>query len=150
MTNADILADNLEDLQGDIIKWVDALACNLVNPASLNPYLLALIALKVGQTNNNQFGSKYYRITPFNLTTDGQIVVDKEPNSLVRKVIIVVDSAISGPTPQIRVGTSKSGAASGGIRINSGQGTELGDVHPLVQLWAASSTPLAAYVIEYA
>lgn len=143
-----LLKENSE-LLNDVQQWVQKLACAQDNPALLVPSLLGLIALRLAQLQS-PFGSNYYRITPVNLTTDGQVIVDVQSDGLVRKVIIVVDNPSGGPAVTIRIGTSKGNTTNGGIRVNTGQSTELGEVHPQTKLWAAASSNICAYVIEYA
>lgn len=151
-TPRDILAENRHLLLADVQKWLSDLACNDLQstPQLLVPGLLSLIALRLGQMQNNRVGANYYRITPVLLTTDGQRIVEQQPEGLVRKVILFVDNASGGPTPTIRVGTNKGGTASGGVRVNAGVGSELGEVPPFVELWAASTVNIQGYVIEFA
>ncbi|TAL42409.1 MAG: hypothetical protein EPN91_08500 [Salinibacterium sp.] len=155
---AEVLAANSELMMGEVRKWLNDLACgDLKNtPALLNPLLLGLIALRLGQlVNNKAQGSNYYRISPFQLTKEGQKIVERQQDGLVRTVLLWVDKAGAGPTPYIRVGVNKMNMVagqqgSGGIQADAGKQHELGNVRPEVELWAASSVDIWTYVIEYA
>lgn len=154
---ANVLVENRELLMGSVHKWIQDVACNdIENPALVVPDLLGLIALRLGQLVNNQAtGANYYRISPFTLGTEGQIIVQKQTDTLVRTVLLYIDRGSGGPTPYIRVGTSKVNMVagqqgSGGISVDAGRAHELGNVRAEAELWAASSVSLTAYVIEFA
>lgn len=155
---ASVLADNRELMLGDVRKWLTDLACGDLKdqPAMLTPLLLGVIALRLGQlVNNRAVGASYYRITPFTLGNQGQRIIEKQNDGLVRTVMLWVDKASGGPTPYLRVGTQKvdmqaGQTGSGGIQVNAGQQNELGNVRPEVEMWAASSVQINAFVIEFA
>ena len=154
-----VLVENRELLLADVQKWVSDIACkDLDNPTLMVPMLLGLIALRLGQLVKNQAtGSNYYRITPFTLKNEGQLIVEKQNDDLVRTVLIFIDKASGGPTPTIRVGTSKGSAGAGnGVSVDAGKAHELGNVRSDVELWASvfvsgnTSFTLQCYVIEFA
>lgn len=149
--NAEILRENREALLGDVRKWVTDIACQDLNsnPAVLVPSLLALNALLLGKLHQAQQGGNFYRITPFRLGAEGQKIIEKQNDGLLRTVIVVVDNASGGPTPTIRISENKGGTLSGGIRINAGQGTNIGEVPADKELWGGSDTAISAYVIEF-
>ena len=152
-----VLTENRELLMGSVAKWLSDIACNEIdNPALVVPDLLALIALRLGPLVHNQAtGANYYRINPFQLGTEGQLIVQKQTDGLVRTVLLYIDSGSGGPTPYIRVGTQKVNmvagqTGSGGISVAAGRAHELGNIRAETELWAASSVALNAYVIEFA
>lgn len=154
---AKVLAENREMTLGAVRKWVEDLACrDLTNPAQLVPTLLGLIALRLGQLVNNQVtGANYYRITPIRLGNEGKVIVEKQPDGLVRTVILAIDAGSGGPTPYTRVGTQKVNMVagqkgSGGVSLDAGKSHEMGNVRPETELWAACSVDINAYVIEFA
>ena len=154
-----VLADNRELLLADVQKWISDIACKeLENPALLTPLLLGLIALRLGQLVKNQAtGSNYYRITPFTLRNEGQLIVEKQNDDLVRTVLLFIDKASGGLTPTVRVGTSKGSAGAGnGVSVDAGKAHELGNIRSDVELWASvfvsanTTYTLQCYVIEFA
>lgn len=113
--------------------------------------LLAGIFLKLGKMAQTMtFGANKWSITPFTLDTTPKKILEKDINGLVRKISVWVDSASGGPTPTIRVGGSATSANGGGVRVSAGQVNEIGEVPPGTELWAASSTSIAVYVLERA
>ena len=155
---SDILVANRQMMLSDVRKWLTDIACGDLKdaPNLLTPMLLGLIALRLGQLVNQKTpGANYYRITSFTLQNEGQRIIEKQVDGLVRTAFLWVDKGSGGATPYIRVGTSKVNMVagqigSGGIQVNAGQSNELGNVRPETELWAASSIAIMAYVIEFA
>ncbi len=113
--------------------------------------LLAGIMLKLDAlTESSTFGQAKWNLTAYNLTTTPQKILERDLTGKVRKVSCWLDSASGGPTPTIRVGQSATSSSGGGVRVSAGQVNEIGEVGPSVELWAASSTAIAMYVIERA
>ncbi len=161
VTPAKILSENRQLMLADVQKWISDIACqDLQSPqaiAQLIPMLLGLVSLRLGQLVNNQAtGANYYRITPVTLKLEGQRIVERQTDGLVRTVLLFIDKASGGPTPTIRVSTSKGGAQTGGISVDAGQAHELGNVKADIELWASvyvssnSAFTIPAYVIEFA
>lgn len=155
---AKVLAENRELLLGEVQKWITDIACRDMkdSPNLVVPTLLAGIMLRLGQLVNNQaVGANYYRITPIQLGNEGQKIIEKQQDGLVRTVLLVVDKGSGGQTPYIRVGTQKMNMVagqqgSGGISLDAGRAHELGNVRPDTELWAASSVTIMAYTVEFA
>jgi hypothetical protein len=133
-------------------KMMDGLTCAVPRPEYFNSYLLFAILTTLRELVEGAvpLGMIYTRITPAQLDTTPVKVLAKEEGGRLRKVAIGIDSAVGGPTPTIRFGNSSVSAGGGGIRLNAGVMTELGEVSPDTELWVASSTPIAAYIIERA
>jgi len=157
---ARVLAENRDMVIGDVQRWITDLACKDLKeqPHLLVPSLLGLIALRLGQLVNNQVvGAQYYRITPFTLGLEGQKIVEKQTDGLVRTVMLFIDKGSGGPTPAIRVGTQKVNMAagqygSGGVALDAGRAHELGNIRPETEMWGACNVAagLPAFVIEFA
>jgi hypothetical protein len=131
-------------------KIMDGLTCAVPRPTYFNSYLLFAILATLRELVEGAvpLGMVYTHFTPVQLDVVAVKIVGKEDLGRLRKVAIGIDSAVGGPTPIIRFGNSSVSAGTGGIRLNAGVMTELGEVSPDTELWAASSTPIAAYVIE--
>lgn len=99
----------------------------------------------------SSFGNVRFDLRPVSLNTVPIRILERdETTRRVRKVSLWVDSASGGPTPTIRVGKGTTSVNGGGIRVNAGQVNEIGEVPADVELWAAASTPINAYIIEHA
>ena len=153
MTFAEAVADAKEFLVRSVQSTYEVL-CELKKADYGEIYLLGAIHISLRQLvhlmSASQFGLAYTRYSPVNLDTTPIRIVSKEQSGRLRKVAISIDSPANGPTPTIRFGTSGVTSSTGGVRLNAGIVNELGEVAPDVELWAASSTPIAAYVIERA
>lgn len=147
----DLLDSLREEITTVISPWVYKIVCSLPQEYQrhFDRVLLAGIYVKLAElTRASAFGQNSFSIRPFTLNTTPQKIVDRNNTNLVRKVTIWVDAASGGPTPTIRISTSGTGTASGGIRVNAGQSNLIGEVPPNQELWAAASTAMAAYVVE--
>lgn len=146
------LLDRAETYLQDTVAFTDKAVCSLQKRDYGNTFLLGAIFLTLRQLleSARQLGMVYTRITPIQLGTTPTRIIEKETDGRLRKVGIGIDSAVGGPTPTIRFGNSSVSASTGGIRLNAGVITELGEVAPDTELWAAASTPIAAYTIERA
>jgi hypothetical protein len=133
-------------------KMMDDLSCAVPRPTYFNSYLLfaILATLRELVENSTPLGMVYTRQVAVQLTTTPVRIFAKEEQGRLRSIAIGIDSAAGGPTPTIRFGSSAVSALTGGIRLNAGVLTELGELAPDTELWAASSTPIAAYTLERA
>lgn len=139
-----------EYFQKKAVPWVDGIK-KCVNPEFLIAYLLGGILLQLkALTEAATFGSHYFKINAFTLTTVPARIIEKDPQGLVRKISFWVDSAAGGPTPTIRISQGASSSNGGGIRINAGQVNEIGEIPHGTELWASASTSIVCYVIERA
>ena len=134
----------------DTIEFTNEEICSLRNNEHGVTYLLGAIFLTLRQLleESKPFGMTSYRISPIQLTSIPQRIVERQPEGRLRKVSFGIDSAVGGPTPTIRFGNGSVSATTGGVRLNAGVINDLGEVPPDVELFAASSTDIAAYVIE--
>lgn len=146
------MLDRAETYFQDTVEFTDKVVCLLQKRDYGNTFLLGAIYLTLRQIleSARPLGMVYTRITPIQLSTTPVRIIEKEGDGRLRKVGIGIDSAVGGPTPTIRFGHSSVSAGNGGIRLNAGVVTELGEVAPDTELWAASSTAIAAYTIERA
>ena len=133
---------------GDAI--LTELSCNDIPLALLYANSALLMQIHSMRAASN-FGNNYFRIVPFNLTSTAIKILEKDMvRKLPRKVSIVVDSAVGGGAPAIRVGAGSVSSTANGFRITAGALTELGEVAPSEELFAASSVNIGAYIIERA
>lgn len=146
------LLDRAKTFLQSTIEFTDESVCSLQKSNYGSVFLLGgiLISLRQLVEAAQPLGMVYTRITPIQLGTTPTRIIEKETDGRLRKVGIGIDSAVGGPTPTIRFGNSSVSAGNGGIRLNAGVITELGEVAPDTELWAASSTAIAAYTIERA
>lgn len=147
----DVLNSAMEETLGDVRRWMKSATCQL-EAAEVVPTLLSGIYLKLTElAKTSSFGNNYYDIRPVTILPDQPVLlVDKQNQGLVRKVVLWIDNASGGPTPTIRVSKGATNYTSGGVRVNAGQSNELGEIPPNVQLWGSSSYAINAYVIEWA
>ena len=139
----------------EVIPWYRDMSCGLNEKLAphLGHLLLAGIYLSVLRLLEvQQFGANQLDIRAVKLvaSADATRIVDTERNGRVRKVTLWIDAATGGPVPTIRISTSGSGAAGGGIRVLPGQANALGEVPASVKLYAASSQNVNLYVLEVA
>mgnify|MGYP001580414555 CR=1 FL=1 len=146
------LLDGLREEITDVISpWVYKIVCSLPQEYQrhFDRVLLAGIYVKLSElTRASAFGQNGFNIRPVMLGTTPIKLVERNNQNLVRKVTIWVDAASGGPTPTIRLSTSGTTSASGGIRVNAGQANAIGEVPPNQELWGSASTSIAAYVVE--
>lgn len=147
----DILNSSMEEMLGDVRRWMKQATCEL-SPPEVVPTLLSGIYLKLCElAKTSSFGNNYYDIRPVTMNpTDPVLLVDRQNQGMVRKVVLWIDNASGGPTPYIRVSKGATNYASGGVRVNAGQSNEMGEIPPNVQLWGSASVAINAYVIEWA
>mgnify|MGYP001578137874 FL=1 len=142
-----------EELVSTLSPWLYGIICKL--PPEYQPHfdrvLLSGIYLKLASIERaSAFGTNYFRITPYTLSSTPQKILERDAQQLVRKVSIWIDAASGGPTPTIRISTLGTGTGGGGIRVNAGTVNELGEVPSTTELHGASTTSTVIYVIERA
>lgn len=128
--------------------WVDDFICNLAadNVANTEAYLLAAMVERLDYLTKATPSGQNLTITPYTLSGSSQLILDKDTLERVRNVAIWVDSAVDGPAPTIRIGTSNASSGAG-VRINPGQVNELGNVPADTTLYAASDVSITLYLI---
>lgn len=151
MISIELLSKATDEALGEVKGWV----CNLAEqlpPQMLVPTLLGFIGLKLAEiAKTSQFGATYWDMRPVTMGPgDPVLLVDRQNQGMVRKVVLWIDNASGGPTPYIRVSKGATNFTSGGVRLNAGQSNELGEVPPNVQLWGSASVAINAYVVEWA
>ena len=146
------LDDLVNAVTGRTKKTIDDLYCQLSvqDGRKMPAYLLFFIAAKLVDFGKSvSFGSNYFRISPYTLTTEPVLILDLEPAGLVRKVSLAIDLATGGPAPSIRLSTGASNSGSG-VQLTPGQFNEIGEIEPKTKLYAASTANVNCYVVERA